>query len=519
MGGQNGILPLLFISLCLFITFTTAAKRYTVLRIEVSSKDQLDYLNEQYLNSSQFDFWKEPSSVGEQVHIMVKDSLLHNFVEQLDSRGIKHKVMIDDVQKVIQKRANDSAKFYENKLYRDAPENRIAFNLAKYHSFAETINYLNALAITYPDRVHVMPIGITHEGRQIPLIKIGTRSRADKPGIWIDGGIHAREWISPAVVLYFISQLVTEYDRDPTMRNLVDSMDWYIVPLLNPDGYEYSRSSSDVEVRLWRKNRSPTMCTQVSTGLFSPPTTQCCQGVDLNRNFDWFFGQVGSSTDPCSEIYNGRFAFSEPETRSVRDFVTGQNGKIKTFLTFHSYSQILMYPFGHQLRTYPNDVNDLSATANKAAQALQSMYGTKYTVGTGADTLYPASGGSEDWAKGQMNIKYSFLFELRPEDNVWDGFLLAENQIIPTSRETWEAVKIIADQTLQTFRPKAIAVAPVQAHRLRAFASGNPASSGSAPSATCRDLDQLCSYWSQNGACAQWPSMRERCARSCGFCT
>jgi hypothetical protein len=88
-----------------------------------------------------------------------------------------------------------------------------------------------------------------------------------------------------------------------------------------------------------------------------------------------------------------------------------------------------MYPFGHALRTYPTDVDDLSSTAVRAAQALQSMYGIKYTVGTGADTLYPASGGSEDWAKGRMGIKYSYLFELRPDENQYDGFLLAENQV------------------------------------------------------------------------------------------
>ncbi|PIO57847.1 hypothetical protein TELCIR_20733, partial [Teladorsagia circumcincta] len=97
--------------------------------------------------------------------------------------------------------------------------------------------------------------------------------------------------------------LVMQYDKDPQVRQFVDQMEWYIVPLLNPDGYEYSRSSSDPEIRLWRKNRSPARCIQQSTGLFSAPQTTCCQGVDLNRNFDWFFGQVGSSTDPCSEIY------------------------------------------------------------------------------------------------------------------------------------------------------------------------------------------------------------------------
>ncbi|VDK65976.1 unnamed protein product, partial [Gongylonema pulchrum] len=54
---------------------------------------------------------------------------------------------------------------------RDAPTRRIMFNLAMYHSFSDIINYLNALAVTYPDRAQVMPIGTTHEGRQIPLIK------------------------------------------------------------------------------------------------------------------------------------------------------------------------------------------------------------------------------------------------------------------------------------------------------------------------------------------------------------
>ena len=128
--------------------------------------------------------------------------------------------------------------------------------------------------------------------------------------------------------------------------------------------------------------------------------------------------------------------------------------------------------------------------------------------------LDPASGGSEDWAKGRMGIKYSFLFELRPEDNVWDGFLLAENQIIPTSRETWEAIKIIATQTMNTFRPAPIEVAPVAHSRFRALPTAGAAVGASA----CADLDQLCPYWSENGACHSWPSMRERCAKSCRFC-
>ncbi|VDM97627.1 unnamed protein product, partial [Onchocerca ochengi] len=153
--------------------------------------------------------------------------------------------------------------------------------------------------------------------------------------------------------------LVTRYDIDPQIRRFVDEMDWYIVPVLNPDGYEYTRSSTHPEIRLWRKNRSPPICQITKRGLFSQPQQECCRGVDLNRNYDWQYGIEGSSNDPCSEIYQGRFAFSEPETQAVRNFISKRRGTIKTFLTFHSYSQILMYPFGHRQRTYTTDVNDL----------------------------------------------------------------------------------------------------------------------------------------------------------------
>ncbi|KAI1730721.1 zinc carboxypeptidase domain-containing protein [Ditylenchus destructor] len=481
------------------------AKTFTVLRVPVKNSEQLEYLNSQYLNTSQFDFWKEPTIVGEDTHVMIKngDASGQIFRDELQRRNFTYEVMIDDVERLIKQRSVESKRRFSSRkpLYRDATgmRDRIAFALTRYHSFAEIINYLNSLAINFPERVRVQPIGTTHEGRQIPLIRIGTTSNVAKPAIWIDGGIHAREW------------LVLDYDTDPLMRSFVDQIDWFIVPLLNPDGYEYSRSSADPEIRLWRKNRSPLQCTQINAGLFQPPQTQCCQGVDLNRNFDWFFGQVGSSTDPCSEIYSGTSAFSEPETRSVRDFVSQQAGRIKAFLTFHSYSQILMYPFGHALRTYSQDVDELSTTALKAAQALQSMYGTKYTVGTGADTLYPASGGSEDWAKGRVGVKFSYLFELRPEDNVYDGFLLPENQIMPTGRETWEAVKVIAAETLRQFQVASGSTLPAS--------NAINGVSTAVQKRVCRDLEQLCSYWAQNGACNTWPSMRERCPLSCGFCT
>lgn len=113
-------------------------------------------------------------------------------------------------------------------------------------------------------------------------------------------GIHAREWISPASVTYVMRELVENRDNLP--MDLLD-LDFYILPVLNPDGYEYSHTTD----RMWRKNRS-----RGPNG---------CIGADINRNFNFQFGGKGTSNDPCSEIYRGRGPVSEAETRGLQSFL------------------------------------------------------------------------------------------------------------------------------------------------------------------------------------------------------
>jgi len=120
-------------------------------------------------------------------------------------------------------------------------------------------------------------------------------------------GTHAREWISPATVSYIVRQLV-ENRANYTFANNVD---FYILPVVNPDGYEYSRSGN----RLWRKNRNK--------------NNTKCVGVDLNRNFGYKWGGAGASKDPCQETYAGPGPFSEPESQAVRDFVTTLGASVK----------------------------------------------------------------------------------------------------------------------------------------------------------------------------------------------
>ena len=107
-------------------------------------------------------------------------------------------------------------------------------------------------------------------------------------------GIHAREWLAPSSAIYIINQLV---ERRENISSGMKSLDFYIIPVLNPDGYEFSHTSN----RMWRKNRSG---------------TGSCRGVDLNRNFDTYFGFTNASNDTCSIIYRGKSANSELETRA-----------------------------------------------------------------------------------------------------------------------------------------------------------------------------------------------------------
>jgi len=223
--------------------------------------------------------------------------------------------------------------------------------------------------------------------------------------------------------------LVTGYKTNLTQY--VDSATWYFVVVLNPDGYSHTHTTD----RMWRKNRRPSRY-------------EGCEGVDLNRNFDYSFGGMGTSADGCDDTYRGTAAFSEPESQAVRDFVNSHKD-IKAFLTIHAYSQMWFYPFGDARKHYSADYQKVKKVAEAGAKALQSKYGTRYDVGTAADLLYEAAGGSDDWAKGKANIDYVYCLELRPAGNApGNGFILHPSKIVETGEETWDGIKVVADAVL-----------------------------------------------------------------------
>ncbi|VDM95237.1 unnamed protein product [Thelazia callipaeda] len=449
-------------------------------------------------------FWRSPTDIGQFVDIMSDPSAIDPLIGYFKDNNITFEIAIDDVQKLLIEREgqafskSDSILNSFSKRLQDITwsRNKAKYKFGDYHSYKKILTWLADIEYFYPHISKVFTIGRTHEGRNIKGIKIGNPiSKIDKRIIWIDGGMHAREWAAIHTALYFIDQLISQYGVDPEITAYIDTLNFYIVPVANPDGYEYSRSDQMPQTRFWRKNRGKQLCFKDHWH-----RERCCGGVDLNRNFDFHWGESGSSSDICSEIYQGDKPFSEPETRAIRDKLLSAElrGKVDAFITLHTYSQMWIHPYNHQRHSFPNDVYDLEEVGRRAVKALENVYGTKFRFGSGADILYPSAGGSDDWAKAKAGVKFVYLLELRPGEGEWDGFLLDRRQLIPTGRETWTGVRVVIDAIMKT------------------QSANNLSASGE-----CFDISKWCKNWiriSPDVCIKSAAYMRRQCTSSCRLC-
>ncbi|CAH1100449.1 unnamed protein product [Psylliodes chrysocephalus] len=355
--------------------------------------------------------------------ILVNPINLNEVADTLRNNDILYNIIIDNLQQAIED--ENPPITHDNE---DRQGHRMTWN--SYHRTSDIWGFIDYLAQTFPDFCKVFTIGQTHEKRDIKVLKISNGKVGNK-AVWIDGGMHAREWISPAVVTYIINQLVYNLDNEP---DYMQNIDYYIAPVMNPDGYEYSHTID----RIWRKNRRP-----------NDPTLsgfKLCYGTDLNRNFGYKWGLGGTSKDPCDVTYGGTRPFSELESKAMKEFIQGTAANWKAYISFHSYGQYILYPWGYA-SAVTTDYKDLQNVAHKAGAAIRAAGGPTYTIGPAASTLYPAAGGSDDWAKGVVRMKYSYTIELRDDGRY--GFVLPASYIQVTSKEALAAVRVIVEAASQ----------------------------------------------------------------------
>nr|CAI5866787.1 unnamed protein product [Callosobruchus analis] len=229
--------------------------------------------------------------------------------------------------------------------------------------------------------------------------------------------------ISSAVSTYILNEILNS--TEPRIVKLRNKYNWCFVPVANPDGFAYTHEHD----RLWRKTRTP---------------YGDCYGADPNRNWDNYWNEYGASNDSCSDLYSGPKPFSEHCVKNLAEYLIKIPEKIRTYISFHSYSQLILIPYGYTTEHLDNYDQVYNISLN-AAQVLKSHYGTNYTVGTITEVIYPASGGSIDWAKATLHIPLSVAYELR--DTGKYNFLLPPDQIIPTSEETIDSVLYLVEES------------------------------------------------------------------------
>jgi carboxypeptidase T len=255
-----------------------------------------------------------------------------------------------------------------------------------YHSYEQIEKLLKDTASQYSQICQLTTIGKSIEGRSIYSLKITSNiaKNEKKPQTLITGLHHSREWISAEVPVQLLINLTTNYEKDSSIKSLLDSVAVQIVPVVNPDGYVYSQTKE----QMWRKNR------RKNAGR--------SYGVDPNRNYGYKWGGLGASKNPSDETYRGTAAFSEPCTQAIRDLAAKEG--FRTAINFHSYSEDVLFPFGYTTSAKAAD-NDL---LKELATGMGQLNGYKPMK---SSDMYPAAGDSDDYLYGGAGV-LSFTIEL-----------------------------------------------------------------------------------------------------------
>lgn len=276
---------------------------------------------------------------------------------------------------------------------------------AKYHNYAETVADISAVVAAHPDIVSMFSIGKAYEGRDIWAVKISDNVAVDEnePEVLFDGMHHAREHLTVEETLSILHMLADNYNVQ-RIKRLVNNREVYILFNINPDGGEYDIVNDSYHY--WRKNRQPT----------GNPNYI---GTDLNRNYDYKWGCCGGSSGfEGDETYRGPAPESSPEIAAYAAFVDsrviGGKQQITSSISFHTYGQLIMWPYGYTFTNIPPDMDptdyEVFTTMGQAMAATTCRQGDCYTPQQGSD-LYITDGSNLDWMYGAHRI-FAFTIEM-----------------------------------------------------------------------------------------------------------
>lgn len=297
-----------------------------------------------------------------------------------------------------------------------------------YHNYAEMTSEISSVVSANSSIASQRVIGTSYEGRNIVAIKISDNVATDEsePEVLFTHHQHAREHLTVEMALYLLKELTSGYATDARVRNMVDNREIWIIPDVNPDGGEYDIVTG--RYFKWRKNR------QVNPGHLD--------GTDLNRNWAYQWGCCGgSSTTPSSDTYRGTAPESAPEVKVVADFVrsrvVGGTQQIKAAIDFHTYGELVLWPFGY---TFSDTTTGMTADDhNVFATVGRSMAASNGYTPEQASDLYIADGAIDDWLWGAHKV-FAYTFEMYPGSSADGGFYPPDEVIDRETSRNLDAV-------------------------------------------------------------------------------
>ncbi len=298
-----------------------------------------------------------------------------------------------------------------------------AGSMGGFYTTLEIRAYLDSLlaADTHGLFSRVDTMGWSYRHRPVWCVKMTGPSPGPKPRVFLNSLIHSREPEGMQNLLYFMGRLAGSYGTDPDLTYLLDQREIYFAPLLNPDGYAVNESIyvSTHNFGLWRKNTQD----NDKNGILNSQ-----DGVDLNRNFGlkWGVDNIGSSPTRGNDAYRGTAAFSEPETRAIRNLCDSLH--FATGINYHTFSDLLLVPYGYTNIMSPDSLAYFEWVDDMGAD-------THYAYGNAPRLLYNANGVADDWMYGETAEKprmYSVTIEAGNQD---DYFWPAPSRILPLAME------------------------------------------------------------------------------------
>jgi carboxypeptidase T len=370
-----------------------------------------------------------------QIHSRAEMDLLTRLVSDVDDH---HAVMLDGIavcyitdaeQNLLRRRGfqflveiEDLSTFYEQRARLDSGTRAAVGSMGGFRTLAEVVQELDRLTSTYPSLVSPrFSVGTSIQGRDIWAVRISTNPAVHDPSkavAWFDSVHHSREPMAGESVLAFGDWLCTSYGLDADATRIVETRNTLLIPIVNPDGYEYNRQTNPNGGGMWRKNR------RNNGGNF---------GVDLNRNYSykWGGGWGGSSGSTGSETYRGTAPFSEPETSALRDLLAAQTPGMS--VSAHTYSNLWLYPWGY----------DTIITADDALYREFSVRQTEFNgwaYGTSWQVLYVANGVNDDYHYAQHGT-FAFTPEIGSSN---DGFWPAPSRIPALTADALPTYRMVA---------------------------------------------------------------------------